>query len=359
MSDLQLGLLAIGAAVVIGVLAYNKWQEVRFRRQSEGHLKSRHDDVLMAEQSATAPGQGGQQQPGGAERVEPTFEVPPAPAADAPEPAGVPQLAESLDFIVTMEAPEDVDGETLLDAAAAPLAGFSRSVQLEGYCAEAGRWEPPGRGTRYSLLRAGLQLVDRSGPVSQEELVAFGAGVQQAAAAAGALATVPDRGAAMARAAELNEFYDEVDMTIGMLVVPAGAAFPGAKVRALAEAGGLSLERDGRFRRRDDRGRVLYELASLDAEPFSADAARPAAVSGLLLEMDVPRTPDPSGAYGQFTDLAHGLAQALGGTIVNENRAPIPAAAFDQILAQIRTVERAMVARSIAPGSPAAARLFS
>ena len=47
MSDLQFGLLAIGAVVVIAVLAFNKWQEVRFRREAEGSLRSRHDDVLM------------------------------------------------------------------------------------------------------------------------------------------------------------------------------------------------------------------------------------------------------------------------------------------------------------------------
>ena len=33
MSDLQLGLLAIGVAVVAGVIAYNRWQETRVRRR--------------------------------------------------------------------------------------------------------------------------------------------------------------------------------------------------------------------------------------------------------------------------------------------------------------------------------------
>jgi len=53
MSDLQLGLLAIGVAVVVGVIAYNRWQEARVRRRTEGAFAARHDDVLLGGANAT------------------------------------------------------------------------------------------------------------------------------------------------------------------------------------------------------------------------------------------------------------------------------------------------------------------
>jgi hypothetical protein len=367
MSDLQLGLLAIGAVVVIAVLAYNKWQEARFRREAEGVLGSRHDDVLMgaAESSAGAP----PAPPATAgvsaatpmeQRIDPTFEGPETRTVPV-DPAAFeePLLAESTDFIVTIEASEDIDGEALIDAAAAPLAGFSKPMRLEGFNEAAAKWELLQPGTRCTLMRAGLQLVDRQGRASEDELATFGAGVQQAAASAGVLATVPDRGDAIAHATELDAFCSQVDILIALHVVASAAPFAGTKVRALAEASGLVLEEDGRFRRRDDEGRALYEIANMDASPFRAEAMRSSSISGLTLELDVPRTPEPARAFEQFRDLARQLAQALDASVVDEKRLPVSPAAFDQIAGQIQSVQSAMAARSIHPGTPLALRLFS
>ena len=365
MSDLQYGLLAIGAVVVIAVLAYNKWQEIKYRHEAEGSLKSRHGDVLMgaaedpatAQRAPTADPQGAR----GGERIEPTFDrpdtgaVPAAPKA----PGAAPGLTETIDFIVAVEAAEDIDGEALLRAAAAPLAGCSRPVRLEGYDQSAAQWGPLRPQARYTLMRAGLQLVDRQGPASDSELATFGAGVQQAAAAVGALATVPDRGDAMAHATELDDFCGRVDILIELHVAATATPFPGTKIRALAEANGLELEDDGRFRRRDDAGRVLYELANMDATPFGAEAMRSMSVSGLTLELDVPRTPDPVRAFEQLRDLVRQLAQTLDGRVVDGNRAAVSPAAYDLIRSQIQSVQRAMAARSIEPGSAPALRLFS
>lgn len=364
MSELQYGLLAIGAVVVIAVLAFNKWQEIRFRRETEGSLKSRHDDVLMgtAENPVTAPS-ASVERPQAASiegRIEPTFDGPETRTVPMERAASTQPLpSESIHFVVTVEAPEDIDGEALIDAAAAPLAGFSKPVRLEGFNATAAMWEPLRPGSRYSLMRAALQVVDRRGPVSDGDLAAFGAAVQEAAATAGALATVPDRGVAMAHATELDSFCGQVDILIAMNVVAVATPFPGTKVRALAEANGLVLEDDGRFRRRDDESRVLYELANMDASPFRAEAMRSMSVSGLTLELDVPRTPDPVRTFEQFRDLVGQFAQVLEGSVVDENHATVSPPAFDRILTQIQAVQRAMAARSIPPGTPAALRLFS
>jgi hypothetical protein len=53
MSDLQTALIAIGACVVAGVLAFNWWQERQFRRRAELAFDNEHADVLMP---AKAPG---------------------------------------------------------------------------------------------------------------------------------------------------------------------------------------------------------------------------------------------------------------------------------------------------------------
>jgi len=56
MSELQVGLLSVGAVVVAAVFLYNKWQERRYGRQAEVGFASRHEDVLM--RSGGGAGQG-------------------------------------------------------------------------------------------------------------------------------------------------------------------------------------------------------------------------------------------------------------------------------------------------------------
>jgi len=363
MSDLQIGLLAVGAVVVIAVLAYNKWQEARYRREAERSLGSRHDDTLLATAGSlatAAPSKTTLRSHGApvGERIEPTFDGQGAGPAPIIRPTSdEATLSDSIDFIVTVDASADTDGGALIDAAAAALAGFSKPLRLEGFHETESKWEQLRRDTRYTLMRAGLQLVNRQGPTNDGELAKFCAGVRQAAA--GALVTVPDRGEAAARATELDKFCGQVDILIAMHVIATATPFAGTKVRALAEANGLRLDDDGRFRRRDDEGRVLFEIVSMDAKPFHVDTLRSTSIPGLTLELDVPRTPDPVRAFEQFRDLAQKLAEALDASIVDEKRSPVSAAAFDHISAQIQAVERAMTARSISPGTPSALRLFS
>lgn len=77
MSELQLGLIGLGTIAVIGVFAYNKWQEHRHRKLAERVLQRGHADVLL----------NGQRD---AEAFQP--EIAPAPVADD-EPRLVPMMS--------------------------------------------------------------------------------------------------------------------------------------------------------------------------------------------------------------------------------------------------------------------------
>ncbi len=349
MGELQFGLIAIGTLVVAGVFFYNKWQERRYRRQAEAAFGSRHEDVLLragGEERGAAP------RPD--ERVEPML----ASIDAAPEPASKQILAESVDFIVPIEGAEDVPGAAMLDAAAATLTRCPRSVHLEGFDEKLVSWELVKPERSYSRMRAGLQLVDRRGPADAEELAEFRAAIEEATASVGLLAAVPDPAQALAQAAELDEFCGEVDIRIAVHLVNASVPFPGAQVQAAAKAAGFELdEPDGKFRCRDEAGRVVCALANFEPIPFTADSLETLSTHAVTLELDVPRT--PRGAFTRFRDAAERLARQLGARVVDDNRQPVGAKAFGAIAAQLQAVHTAMEARGIAPGGALALRLFS
>ena len=72
MNELQVSLLAIGVVVIFAVLAFNRWQERKYRRQAEQRFASQHDDVLLHPEASK-------------ERVEPMLEAMPETEVDVPD----------------------------------------------------------------------------------------------------------------------------------------------------------------------------------------------------------------------------------------------------------------------------------
>jgi FtsZ-interacting cell division protein ZipA len=203
-----------------------------------------------------------------------------------------------------------------------------------------------------------MQLVDRRGAANAEELAAFGAAMERTAASIGALATVPDPASALTRARELDRFCGEVDIRVAVHIVSEAAPFPGPRLAGLAESAGFRLEEpDGKFRLRDEAGRVICALADFEPTPLNIDGLSALSTRGVTLEFDVPRT--PYGAFARFRDCAQTLARGLKARIVDDNREPVGPAAFDAIGAQLQAVHGSMEARGIAPGGALALRLFS
>jgi hypothetical protein len=349
MSELQLGLLAIGAAVVAGVFFYNKWQERRYRREVQAGFTSRHDDVLMGLRGSAEQAN----QASSSDYADPALG-----SLDGQAGASGRGLSEVLDFVIPIETPEEVPAAAVLGAAAAALERCSKPILWEGFHQEQNTWEPLAPDRSYSRLRAGMQLVDRRGSADEEQLAAFGAAIEEAAASVEVLATVPDAASAMTKAKELDSFCGEVDIRVAVHILNDAAPFSGARLAGLAKSLGFKLDdAEGKFLSRDKDGRVLFAVLNFGAASFDVDRLNSLSLQGVTLELDVPRT--PPGAFGQFRDLARSLAQGLGARIVDDNRQLLGAAAFDAIGARVQAVHASMEARGIVPGGALALRLFS
>ena len=350
MSELQIGLLVVGAVVVAAVFLYNKWQERRYRREAEARFGSHREDVLM--RSGGVAGEGMAPVSGGVEPLV-SFEARQEDAGDS-----IAGLSEFLDFIVPIETSVEISGAALISETAAALEHCSKAICWEGFDETAGSWEPLDPVRTYSRLRSGMQLVDRRGIADEEELAAFGAAMERAAASVGALATVPDPGSALARARELDRFCGEIDIRIAVHIISDAAPFTGTQLAGVAKAAGFRLEEpDGKLRLPDEAGRIICALANFEPTSLSVDGLSALSTRGVTLELDVPRA--PYGAFARFRQSAQMLARELKARIVDDNREPVGPAAFDAIGARLEAVHGSMEERGIAPGGALALRLFS
>ena len=414
MTELQLGLIGLGAAAVVGVFGYNKWQEMRQRKLAEAVLKPQHEDVLLArvktgEPVAVAP-ESPRQEPElrveesepSLERVEPVLVDPtptevedamamaptpePEPAIPAPaiaaEPVaplpvvgGVAEAAPEIDagpvpaelldprleFVVAMELVEPVSSLQILHSQRSALHRLNKPVHWIGFNEKTREWQRLAQDGEVDVrrLRVGLQLVNRLGPVSEGDLAIFTNAMQALADELMAVADMPPS-RVLDQAAEIDRFCAAVDLEIGLNLVSRGSAFPGTKIRALAEAAGMMLGADGLFTRYDDAGRAQFSLQNFESTPFSVEALRSLTTHGLTFLLDVPRVDHGERVFMQMTEVAKRFADTLQGALVDDNRQPLSDSQLDHIRREfIGKPQATMASFGLAAGSPQALRLFS
>ena len=376
MSDLQIGLAMLGALLVAAVLAFNWWQERQFRQRGEEAFSARHDDVLLnqpatqaAHAAAFAPSQRHSlDEP----RIEPSMEPRMEPHLDTAAQAVAPAFSPAqnsgvvdvprpeIDYIVEIRAGEFIAVDKLVRMKQS-LPGLIRRISFGGLNYQSKSWEALRLdGARYTSVRAALQLVDRSGPVNDEQLRAFGEVVRNTASEMAAIAELPDFVPALAQAVALDEFCADVDVLVGISVIAnTGQVFHGTKIRALAEAAGLHLQSSGVFQFHDEQGGALFSLDNRESEPFLIDRIRNITTPGITFLLDVPRVANGVRVFDRMVAMSRSFADSLDGTLADDNRVLLNDSGLDRIRAQLRAIYTAMEQRGIKAGGPLALRLFS
>ena len=422
MSELHWGLAGLSVIVVGGVYAYNSWQEYRHRKVAESVLRPEHDDVLLKVQAVRPPvdetaterlepvfAEEGPDLLGAKEpdlelpeespvyvepAVQPEVEVAPqvaaepeqaepgAAAADAPEPVVAPAakvepaavkeeiavpdvpvelLDPRIEYIVAMEMIEAVPVRQILASQRETLLKVNKPVHWIGFNETTREWVPLRGEEELSVrrLRIGLQLVNRLGPLASADLVGFTAAMQALADDLTAVADMPAE-PVLDQAAAIDRFCADVDLEIGLNLVSRGIAFPGTKIRALAEAAGMVLGVGGMFTRYDDDGQPQFSLQNYENTPLTADGLRNLSTHGLTFLLDVPCVDHGERVFQQMTELAKRFADTLQGALVDDNRQPLGEAQLEHIRREFIGKPQAVMRQyGIAAGSAQSRRLFS
>lgn len=397
MSDLQIGLLVIGAVIVAAVLLFNWAQERRFRKQADAAFQAPLGDALM--------------QPGAAPRethmrVEPALHEPVIEvdeldeAAEAGEPylqiesarphashvsledaapalrtaspvapptpsrPAVPPVAAPYDELIEYRIRIGSDGvrANVFADAFSHARTLGKAVRWMGLPVGAVEWEEiqPWREVDYQQVVVTMQLADRNGAVQEDQLSALCAMLQNTAQAHGLRIACGDVAEAIERAQAIDRFCVDVDVLIGLNVVARGeGAVNLTRIVHQAESSGMALGVDGVFQLLDSRGEPLYALCNHDAEPFSATVIEGQTSQGVTLQFDVPRVPDGIKVFDGMVAFGRKLASEVGGILVDDNLRPLTDTGIEKIRTQLSQIYERMEARGVPSGSRRALRLFS
>lgn len=374
MSQLQLGLLAIGVIVVVFVLAYNKLLELRYRRKVERALGDRQD-VLMGEANSVGLTTASNASESSQMTLLPSGEMKGSESEDRAylplqeddsqvdsvalpvtrNAAGISQL---IDYVLTISNDTPIDC-ALANQAISPIFGsFSKLVIAQAYVAQESCWVPLSASGEARQLQIGMQLADRRGPVSDDELSRFRDAVDGIARFLGARVDgnfVDPLTAALS----LDQFCAEVDVQIAINVLAGPGGFSGEQIAAFAHSRGFVLEEDGRFHCSDASGRDICILQNGQKSAFVTSSLASICTQSITFELDVPRCPGTPRSFDDCLAIANGFASLHDGQLVDDNGNELTSAGLAAIREQIEPLFAAMAARGIAAGSPLALRLFA
>lgn len=394
MNDMEIGILVLGVLIVLGVVAYNKWQESLHQKnvekgfhqpgdvlleerrepfarpdsgeeEEEEYPKDEADETLPGEPEPPRAAEGPLSQPPD-ERPRPAAEFPAqfAPLASFPDNP----LSSTIDLIVELSSDMPIDLSVLRMECSEVLLPFGKRLNWSGWNEAENVWvfhaadaDHAGK-EKYRRLCAGLQLVNRKGAVELEEIEVFLQILPRIAERFQARCHVPSIPPAEwhEQARQLDAFCSGLDIVLYLSLVSNERPFPGTKIRAKAEAESMILEH-GIYVLRDENGTPLFRLWNTDeANPFTADGMKHLYTSDLTFQFDVPCIPRGAQVFLQMLSVIRSFAKVLNGTLIDDQNQPLSEETLEQIRQDyVIRPQSQMAEEGIPAGSMLARRLFS
>jgi len=404
MNSLQLWLAIIGGLVLAGVIGHGAWQTRRAAGRPRAAppspapgpapvampLESEATALpLPVEPDAMAPTRPMPLEPSFA--LEPVVPVPTAREVPARDPLGRPlaepgtpieqrlsEVPESLvqpprrlaitariDALIDAVVPLGLDAPLSAEQVIAQVPPTRRAggkpFLIEGRHAETGDWEPPTAPARYDELRAGLQMVNRSGPLNEIEYSEFVQKIQACADALGAEAMFPDMLEVVGRARELDHIAVNHDAQLAMRLHARRGSWPLSWVQQHASRHGFvpgptpgRLILPGR-----SEGAPAVLALCLDAQAALADDPSNVWVDQMSLVFDVPQTPRQDQPFNAWCAAGQALAISLDADVTDDNGQLLNAESFAMIREDLDGLYDKLEEFGLPAGAPVTRRLFS
>ena len=342
-STLQIGLAVAGGLVLAAVVAHGAWTSRKM-----------------------APRQALPEEPGAGlahAGVEPRLDADAFAAQDFPLP--VPEEKPGMDALIDVIAAITLDGPVSGEAALAAMpttrrAG-SKPFAIEGLNLLSHRWEIPANGQRYVAFQAGVQLANRSGPLNDIEYSEYVVKAQEFCDAVNGTPDFPDMLEAVARSRELDQFASAHDAQLSFTLRARSAAWsPGYVQQHAARLGFVAGAMPGRMvLAASVSGMPAVLTLGFDTQAALAEDPEQAAVREVSLALDVAQVDRAERPFVRLREAANGLAQAMDGSITDDNGQVLARDAMDVIGSELEALYDTLEQRDLAAGSALARRLFS
>ncbi|HEX7750192.1 MAG TPA: cell division protein ZipA C-terminal FtsZ-binding domain-containing protein [Bordetella sp.] len=356
MSELQIGLIALGVLFILLVLGFNWWQDHRVRRRMQVHFPGSDQDPLLGDDKPRAQGAAAPAPSVMAVRREPGM-------GSGSSEASAAALAETDD----LQEP-DPACEVVIDVRfGGPVRGADLQAALIGFT-KAGRKpvrvfaETDTQHHRarlhpeesYVSVQLAVLLANRSGPLTAIEWSQAWSRAEDLSERFEGTLEGPDQQVVLEQAAKLDDACAALDTQVGLtLSMPA----PQPMVQIIGVAQGLGFVADGiRLAWLSSHNQVCFTLLRADGAAMETGTG---ATDRLYLLLDVPCSPADPRAFGRMVDVGRDLATRLGADLVDDHGKPLAAGAEASIDERLQVLFQQLDQAGLTAGGERALRVFA
>lgn len=356
MSELQIYLIVIGAAIIVLLLGFNWFQDQRVRRRMQAQMPVIEQDPLLGD--ALTPTGGSRREPGlGGASVNNDFGSVSALNDTQDHPDAVldeqgPDPSTEVVIEITFQGP--MSGEDLAPLLQPLRSAGRKSVRIFAQDLEGqldARLLPE---SQYVSAHLAVLLANRSGPLTAIEWSQIWNRAQALADQLESSIEGPDQQYVLDAASRLDDACAALDTQVGLTLL-LGSMRPVAEVTTAAKAMGF-VPVDGTLAWLGDYGLVCFSLSRADAESIDAGMA---SVDRLTMLLDVPCSPVDTRAFGKMAEVGFELARRIGGELVDDQLRPLQQGADVAIDEKLKTLYAQLETAGFAAGSPRARRVFA
>lgn len=339
MSDLQIGLILLGVALILIVLIFNWWQDRRIRQKMQAHFPETDEDPLMS----SVPRVPGRKEPGLGVRHEEDL-----PADDPAEVDPATQAVIDIHFAqpVSTAALHAVI-HNLHRVGAKPLRIFA---EKEG----GGHRMQLRADEHYVSMQLAVVLANRSGPLSDIEWSQLWTLAQSLAERFDGAIEAPEQAHVLEHARKLDAVCAGLDVQVGLVLRLQETYATTDIIRVLKDVGFLSY------------GRQLAWMADVGLPRFTVmlDGVHPAEIKAegvdrIDLLLDLPNSPADDHAFSRMASVGRDLARRLDAVLLDDQGNPVHEQADASIDQQLAQMYAKLEAEGFPAGSERAARVFA
>ena len=210
----------------------------------------------------------------------------------------------------------------------------------------------------YRELHFSMQLANRRGPVSKEDLAEFLGLAAQLAGEVDAEIDLPPIQNVLIDAQELDDFAVQCDIQLSFSIVPNMLSWSAKEVEAILVKNGCLLSRDGLSFNHFSQNQLLFKV-QIPSLNFLTDDLQTQRIKSIIFALEVPMVAEDYDAFTKMYEISSVIASELDGRVLDDNGQVLDIGSVELIKAQLEPIYALMQERQILPGSATALRLFS
>lgn len=300
MSDLQIGLVALGVVLILLVVMFNWWQDRRVRSKMQDKFPETPVDPLMAQLET--------------KRQEPTVRIAETLAVEKTEPA-IPaeEIDANTEAVIDVHFSQPVIGTELIELLRLHLRVDTKPVRLFATSTTNEHHAYPHKDESYVAIQLVMLLANRTGPLTAIDWSRLWRAAESLSEQADGTVDGPDQETVLERAKQLDTLCAGLDAQVSISLQLA-EPMATASVRQVVLSAGFM-----------EYGQSLAWLASSGLPRFSllfnakpALSFQSASVDRLDLLIDLPNSPQDEQAFSRMASVGRDLALRLNATLIDD-----------------------------------------